>query len=668
MGNVPISFIRDPGVVSEASILSGGTIAVYSVADRPIPVVMYGGSVAVNLNPGDITIGSVNLSDGVTGDKARVLAASATKNASTTAVMAQCIDASGNVLSQTTLASVDANTVAANYLLLDMADHAQANQESGTRQLTSIGNQSVTAGETNSILSAILNAQGTDVHGTVAVSGIGGQPLATQIVGAPNIPSGGSLANMVICTPQGQPVHTRLGIDSKYRLAVSSSQLVLESFNNSSTANLAYHGSFVGSAEETTGFAGIQTNLNTDQNCTIYIDQSPDGVNWDIQDSFNYYSAGGGDSTTTQATSSYFRVRVINDAILSSGSTSYFRLSSLLCPVVEAVPRALENRTHALKVYVTEGNATFGVSARTSPLGNALTALTTRLVGEDLAKTSLDTNFWTASVLGNGTASCFDGQLEMSTDYTSNGTIAVTSIRNARYISGSTNAYQAALCVPTTNGTCTKRRGAYNAYNGFFFEFNGNLLTLVCRKNGSDAARVNSGNFNGVQGLTYILDSAIHVFEIFWTHYRTWFIIDDRIIHQFDAVYFPLTSTLDLPVSMEVCNIGGNSQNNKLDVRVAGINRFGPEASESIYKHINTGTNTLCKIGPGKLHKIICGSPTNSTVTVYDNTTANGPVIAALSYTGAAAALPTCLDFNTPFFNGLTLNTSATIDLTVIYE
>jgi hypothetical protein len=48
--------------------------------------------------------------------------------------------------------------------------------------------------------------------------------------------------------------------------------------NNSSVVNLAAAATFTGTSTSTLGVVGLQVSLKTDQNCTVYVDQSPDGI------------------------------------------------------------------------------------------------------------------------------------------------------------------------------------------------------------------------------------------------------------------------------------------------------------------------------------------------------------------------------------------------------
>jgi len=83
-----------------------------------------------------------------------------------------------------------------------------------------------------------------------------GQQL-TQIVGA-----------------DGSVIDTEVDYLGKYHLAVTANQDVNESAGNTSEVNLAAGATFTGTPVSTLGVVGLQWNLNTDQNCTIYSEES----------------------------------------------------------------------------------------------------------------------------------------------------------------------------------------------------------------------------------------------------------------------------------------------------------------------------------------------------------------------------------------------------------
>ena len=120
----------------------------------------------------------------------------------------------------------------------------------------------------------------------------------------------------------------------------SITQNVVASTVNSSTANLASSATFTGTSESTLGIIAIQVNLFADQNCTIQAQQSQDGTNWDIIDSFTYQASSTGNdaSKTLQATASFYRVLVTNNG---GSSTTALRLQTALAPIGNVEPRSL---------------------------------------------------------------------------------------------------------------------------------------------------------------------------------------------------------------------------------------------------------------------------------------------------------------------------------------
>lgn len=143
-------------------------------------------------------------------------------------------------------------------------------------------------------------------------------------------------------------------LDANNNALVSISQNVAVSSTNSSTANLASAASFTGTTSTTLGVGSIQVSLFTDQNATIQVQQSgtDPGVNWDTVDSWTYTanSTGADSARTVQATGASFRVIVTNNG---GSTTTAFRLTSVVCPMCDALPRGLTQLGN-LKVAVQE--------------------------------------------------------------------------------------------------------------------------------------------------------------------------------------------------------------------------------------------------------------------------------------------------------------------------
>lgn len=87
------------------------------------------------------------------------------------------------------------------------------------------------------------------------------------------------------------------------------------------------------------------------------------------------------------------------------------------------------------------------------------------------------------------------------------------------------------------------------------------------------------------------------------------------------------------------------------------------------YSNILTATTTVCKTGFGKLSKIIINrSIASAVVTIYDNTAGSGTKIATITMPATLLQTHVTLDYNCNFGTGLTVVTSSTADITVVFE
>lgn len=108
-------------------------------------------------------------------------------------------------------------------------------------------------------------------------------------------------------------------------------QNIVASTANSSTGNIASGAAFTGTSEGSLGINTIQVNLFADQNCTIQIQQSNDGTNWDyVQGGIYKSQASIGSVIAVYAAGSFFRVIVTNNG---ASTTTAFRLQTILAPI-----------------------------------------------------------------------------------------------------------------------------------------------------------------------------------------------------------------------------------------------------------------------------------------------------------------------------------------------
>lgn len=447
----------------------------------------------------------------------------------------------------------------------------------------------------------------------------------------------------------------------------SINQAVTVSSGNSDSSNLPVNGIFTGTGVSTLGVNAIQVNLKSDQNCNVFIDQGPDNSNWYINDQFNYYNDLGGNSWTTQATDAYARVRVKN---VGTSSTTTKVLSTVLCPIVEALPRALSTEGN-LKVGVYEIEGDFDTRVLVTPMSELKTTTSYRLAGVAISGSTVDTNFWQSTATGSGNVTQSNGEMVIADGTTASSSIRVQSIRRARYLPGMCNYYRGQVRCPTQAGACTRRWGAYDTTDGYFYQYDGTNVSLMSRKSSVDTTTSN-GSFNGTYGVAYSMDNTNRTYEIYWTNSNAYFYISNVLLHTLSAPTLPLVSTPHLLIGMECVNGTGNTANNNIMVRSATINRLGAAETAPMYAYATTSSASavVLKYGPGRLHKVVINSLGTgaNTLTLYDNTAIANPF--AIFSTSATSSFGS-IDYHLDFFTGLSyvLNGgTGAANVTIVYE
>jgi len=452
-------------------------------------------------------------------------------------------------------------------------------------------------------------------------------------------------------------------------------QDVVTSTLNSSDANILAGATWTGAAEDTLGVAGLQLNIYADQNIEVTISQSMNGTDFYINDVFTYYSSVGGESWTTQATAAYVLVSAKN--LNAATATTAFHMQLCLCPIVEALPRALDLDNRSLKTCVETIHSVFGPDAVVSPHGAQKTATSTRLAGASFNGSTLDGSFWATTSVAGGTATLGTpptGQLTLATNGTANGSVIVNSQRVARYTTAHANYFRGIINTPAITGANVRRWGAFDANDGYFFQYDGTTLRVVARKNAADVP-VASGAFNGNTGLTYVIGVTATLYEIYWTNTNAYFFVDGNLIHTINGSLTPSVATPHLKIGLECTNTTGNTNNNKLEVRVASINRIGNLLTQPISQRISSNTTTNLKYGPGNLHSVVFGKigTGGNTMTIYDGNGGAGTILHVSTMTKGVQAsdIPVHVDFKgLPFYTGLSIVTATGTagDFTVIYE
>jgi hypothetical protein len=444
---------------------------------------------------------------------------------------------------------------------------------------------------------------------------------------------------------------------------------------NSSVTNITSGAMFTGVKHTTLGVAGIQVSLKTDKNCYVYVDQSPDGDNWDITDTYIYLNSLGGDSWTVQAVNSFTRVRVKN---YESSPTTYLRLQTALCPIVEAIPRSLDSSNRLKTSSYIEDSYGFGVE--NTPMGEMRVSQLTKLVGSTFNPDSvgLDTNFFSTSVANNGTVIQSNGVVTLSTNTTANGSSKFYSVRRARYSAGSSMRYRAIIQLGDIGVTDNKRRwGIVDTTSTMptitdeaYFQLNGGTFSVVTMKGGVETT-VSSGNFNGDLGASYVLDTDVKTYEIYWTNSKVWYSVNGNILHIVSAASSTWSNSITPYFYIDNVNSNGVNTNQTIICRTVSIYRLGALLTQPISKYQSGTTDAIvCKYGPGNVHGLaISGVSNTSNITVYDSTTATGATLWNSGVMGAQTQPFHIPLWGVPFNNGLSFKiASANSTITIAYE
>jgi hypothetical protein len=432
---------------------------------------------------------------------------------------------------------------------------------------------------------------------------------------------------------------------------------------NSSTNNLTSTNSytFTGTGKSTLGVVGLQWNLKTDQNVTVYIEQSDDDSNWDISDSFAYVANQGGRGETIQATMAYWRIRVVGTT-----TTSYFRLSGILCPIATPLPSALTDDGR-LKAEVTlTGKENAGRHVWVSPTLGLTVTERYRLVGTSFDGTNKNANFWTETVVSNATVTQAGGEIKLSTLTTANASAQYQTVQRARFVVGSPVLFFCVASLDTAPVADNLRRiGAYDSTDGFFFQVDGTAFSVAARKAGVDTV-VTNGTFNGHIGATWNpVTSTYYQLAIEITLFDVSYYVDNILLHR--TVGSHQANTFTLPVTMQNVNSGGNDVASVMDVVGASIQRQGRATTEPIFKYAGAGglanATHVLKYGAGVLHRVTVTDNTG-TLLVYDGLSAAGTLLASLD----ASKTVGTMEFEAPFSVGLTVVVASTPKMTIVFE
>ena len=322
------------------------------------------------------------------------------------------------------------------------------------------------------------------------------------------------------------------------------------------------------------------------------------------------------------------------------------------------------------RMFITGRN--LNKTVQVSPMRNLSIFDQVRLCGTPFHGSTKDTNFWLETGTGaGGTVTQGGGQVILAVDATNNSKAVYNSVRTGRYVSGTANKFRGVIRLPdlgSAGNNNVRNWGCATATDGFLFQLNGATFNIVVRKSGVADQVIPKASWTGTYAASFTLDTNVHTYELQFTNSSAWFFIDDNLVHTVSGTTSPSTTTLTFPVCLENINTGVGAAVS-LNVRTASILRMGHETTIPQYKNITgAAATTVCKYGPGTLHKIVFNNTSGTSISIWDGVTGAAPSVAVGKVTTASAALGSW-DYNCPFFTGLTIVTVGdNLDCTIIYE
>ena len=440
-------------------------------------------------------------------------------------------------------------------------------------------------------------------------------------------------------------------------------QMVAVSTINSTLDNLAPGAMFTGQAENTLGVNAIQVTAYSDQILSVYVEQAQDG-RWILTDLFIVHPSTG-EGRTFQAVGAKFRIRVVNNG---SATTTVMQIQSILCPIVEALPRALTPDGN-LRVAQREAmlDSDTGGWARISPTNSLMVEEKTRLIGSVFGSTAaLDTTFWVATNTVNATTSTANGYLSL-TAVNANSTSTVNTFRVARYYIGDASNVRLAVQLPDTGVSNNRRRwGAFDALgsNGIYFELDGTVLSVGTIRNG-----VSTGYsaFNGELG-QWAIDTSVHVYEIITTGINFSFFVDSVLLHTIKSTNNLLVLNPNLPIGLQSWNKAGASGSVSMNVWGASLSKMGGVPPRPIYFHQNAASGVTThsyKLGPGTFRRLLIWDKGAGVCTFYDGTSTAGTVIANPNTANVYGPQEIDLDFYSGLFSSCA---NGAAEMTVVFD
>ena len=290
------------------------------------------------------------------------------------------------------------------------------------------------------------------------------------------------------------------------------------------------------------------------------------------------------------------------------------------------------------------------------------TAKIVRLIWSWFVATTLDTNYWTPTLVNGGTVTLGNTIANISTNTTSWGSATLDTVKPALFNAVTSNRFHGHFLNDFGILGNNREMWVWDTNNGFFFAYKETKFWIIIRRAGVDRF-IPAEKFN--KFVIPPIDNLFHALDIEYSNDDVCFLFDNKLVHQEIISTTSLVGSLQLKIRIKNTNNSGITTNINTQATGVCVYRIGEVESAPLFLNIAAaGTYTL-KLNAGILRAIMINSGAGTSATVYDNTTAAGTTITTLSTTAATSWLP---DWGVYFNVWLTIVTVGVVNITVIRE
>ena len=442
---------------------------------------------------------------------------------------------------------------------------------------------------------------------------------------------------------------------------------VLSSYNSTTTA-IDAGVTYTGDWEDVTRFNSVVVAAKSDVPGTLYMEFSRSGTG-NADSTLTYLVAAGVNEVhRLTVTRPFYRTRYLNAGTNQATfeiTTMYGGYTALAAPLNLAL--GADADATVTRAIVTGQPFLNGV--RASLQGALNTGENHFLAGEVFAGTTLDTNYWTSTLANDGTVVQANGGVRLRTNTTADGSASLASVSYAHFIPGRPNTAAFTVAFSHT-GTAnnTAEWGVGTANDGIFFRLSGTTMYVVVKNAGAEIAAIASTAWNKSTVVPTLTN--VNIYEIHYALTGCFFVINGVLAHQFSLLgqstnLGGVVSNISLPV--RISNTNSSSATDDLSMYVGGALIFGVGSGDHtpVYKNIATASTTVCSTHTGRLVRIVLNTAAAGTIKLYDALTATN-IFASIAVSNSD--LPISWEFGTQFNTGLTVVTSGSTNITVIFE